>query len=51
MLCRKTGDGRDPFLRERVIPFGNAGCPALFEIVGDAVAVAAIRHQREDDHH
>ena len=51
MLCRKAADGRDPFLRELVIPFGRAGCLALFEIVGDSVAVAAIRHRREDDHH
>ena len=51
LLCRKAGDGRDPFMRELVIPFGRAGYLALFEIVGDTVAVAAIRHQREDDHH
>ena len=51
LLCRKAGDGRDPFMRELVIPFGRAGYLALFEIVGDTVAVAAIRHQREDDCH
>ena len=51
MLCRKAGDGRDPFLRELVIPSGRAGYLALFEIVGNVVAVATIRHQREDDYH
>lgn len=49
--CRKAGDGRDPFLRELVIPYGKAGYLALFEIVGDTVVVAAIRHQRESDYH
>lgn len=49
--CRKAGDGRDPFLRELVIPFGRTGYLALFEIVGDTVVVAAVRHQREDDYH
>ena len=51
LRCRKAGDGRDPFLRELVVPFGRAGYLALFEIVGDTVAVAAIRHQSEDDYH
>jgi plasmid stabilization system protein ParE len=51
LRCRKAGDGRDPFLRELVIPFGRSGYLALFEIVGDRVVVAAIRHQLEDDYH
>lgn len=51
LRCRKAGDGRDPFLRELVIPFGRTGYLALFEIVGNTVAVAAIRHQLEDDYH
>ena len=51
LRCRKAGDERDPFLRELVIPFGRAGYLALFEMVGDAVVVAAIRHQLEDDYH
>ena len=51
LRCRKTGDGHDPFLRELVIPFGSSGYLALFEIVGDTVVVAAIRHQLEDDYH
>ena len=50
LRCRKAGDGRDPFMRELVIPFGRAGYLALFEIVGDLVVVAAVRHQLEDDY-
>lgn len=47
--CRKADDA-NPFLRELVIPFGNAGYVALFEIENDEVlSVLAIRHQREDD--
>ena len=51
LRCRKAGDGRDPYLRELVIPFGKAGYLALFEIVGDMAIVAAIRHQLESDYH
>lgn len=48
--CRKAADS--PFLRELVIPFGNTGYVALFEIQDAAtVTVAAVRHQREDDYH
>ena len=48
--CRKAGD--NPFVRELVIPFGNTGYVALFEIVdGQNVWVGAVRHQREDDYH
>jgi plasmid stabilization system protein ParE len=48
--CRKAG--RDPFIRELVIPFGGAGYVALFEIeASDSVVIAAVRHQREDDYH
>jgi len=47
--CRKAADS--PFLRELVIPFGNTGYVALFEILDAAtVTVAAVRHQREDDY-
>ncbi len=49
--CRKAGNGRDPMLRELVIQFGRTGYIAIFEIVGDTVVVAAIRHQLEDDYH
>lgn len=60
--CR-TVDSTNPFLRELVIPFGNLGYVALFEIEGgDAanaapgdemegyVTILAVRHQREDDY-
>lgn len=49
--CRKAGNGHDPFLRELVIPFGRTGHLAPFELAGDAVVVAAIRHRLEDDYH
>ena len=51
--CRKAeGSTGNSFVRELLIPFGNAGCVALFEI-DDAttVTVLAVRHQREDDYH
>ena len=48
--CRKAGDS--PFLRELIIPFGQSGYVALFEIENDStVAVVAVRHQLEDDDH
>ena len=48
--CRKAGTGT--FIRELVVPFGNSGYVALFEIEGkDVVTVCAMRHQREDDYH
>lgn len=48
--CRKAGDS--PFLCELVISFGATGYVALFEIIDDqAVAIAAVRHQREDDYY
>ena len=51
--CRKVVGGLGgPFLRELIIPFGNAGFVALFEI-DDArtVTILAMRHQREEDYH
>lgn len=49
--CRKI-DEADPFLRELIIPFGEAGYVALFEIENPhTVTVLAVRHQREDDYH
>ena len=48
--CRKVGT--NPFIRELVIPFGNTGYVAVFEIVdGRTVIIGAVRHQREDDYH
>jgi plasmid stabilization system protein ParE len=49
--CRKTVPD-NPFLREMLIPFGNAGYVALFEIEDKkTVTILTIRHQREDDYH
>ncbi|MEO7010452.1 MAG: type II toxin-antitoxin system RelE/ParE family toxin [Caldimonas sp.] len=49
-IYRKAGSS--PFLRELLIPFGNSGYVALFEIDGAAtVTILAVRHQREDDYH
>lgn len=48
--CRKAG--RNPFLRELIIPFGRSGHVALFEIEdAEKVVVLAVRHQLEDDYH
>ena len=48
--CRKVGPSA--FLRELVIPFGHTGYVALFEILDrQTVAIAAVRHHREDDYH
>lgn len=50
--CRKAWPGDRPLLRELVIPFGNAGYVALFEIDGPSqVSILAVRHQREEDYH
>jgi len=47
--CRRAelGSGRS---RELIVPFGGAGNVVLFEIVGEDVAVGAVRHQREEDY-
>jgi plasmid stabilization system protein ParE len=51
--CRKAiGGPGNPFLRELVIPFGESGYVALFEIEGSRrVTILAVRHQREEDYH
>jgi plasmid stabilization system protein ParE len=51
--CRKAAGGAaGPFLRELIIPFGNSGYVALFEIEANGyVTILAVRHQREDDYH
>ncbi len=49
-VYRKAGD--DPFLRELLIPFGQSGYVALFEIEdASVVTILAVRHQLEDDYH
>jgi plasmid stabilization system protein ParE len=47
--CRKAAGSAA--LRECVIPFGERGYVAAFEIADDHVLVVAVRHQREDDYH
>ena len=47
--CRKASSS--PFLRELIIPFGQSGYVALFEIDDPAtVSILAVRHQLEDDY-
>ena len=49
-IYRKAGNS--PFLRELIMPFGNSGYVALYEIEGnDTVNILAVRHQLEDDYH
>ena len=50
--CRKARPGDRPLLRELIIPFGNAGYVALFEIDDPRhVSILAVRRQREEDYH
>jgi plasmid stabilization system protein ParE len=51
--CRKAeGSSGNPFVRELLIPFGDAGYIALFEIEdARTVTILAVRHQRESDYH
>lgn len=47
---RKAGES--PFMRELVVPFGQSGHVALFEIEDSPnVVIVAVRHQLEDDYH
>ena len=49
--CRKILP-ENPFLRELMVPFGNSGYVALFEIQEKrTVTILAVRHQREDDYY
>ena len=49
--CQKISPG-NPFLREMLIPFGNRGYVALYEIEDKkTVTILAIRHQREEDYY
>ena len=48
-IYRKAG--QSPFLRELLIPFGNSGYVAMFEIEdASTVTILAVRHQLEDDY-
>jgi plasmid stabilization system protein ParE len=50
--CRKALLQKNPRWRELLIPFGNSGYVALFEIEDShTVTVTALRHQREEDYH
>ena len=43
---------KNPAQRELIVPFGNSGYVALYEIVSASkVVVLALRHQREEDYH
>lgn len=49
---RKLEYSNNSFLREIIIPFGNSGYVAIFEIdpIAKIVTILALRHQREDDY-
>ena len=48
--CRKV-EAHNPYLRELIIPFGNTGYVALFDMEPDnIITILAVRHQREDDY-
>jgi plasmid stabilization system protein ParE len=49
--CRKAARALNDKQRELIVPFGNAGLIAAFEVRGDLVRVGAIRHQLEQDFH
>ena len=49
--CRKA-DTNTLYIRELLIPFGESGYVALFEIEPyQIVTILAVRHQRESDYH
>ncbi|MFU8927080.1 type II toxin-antitoxin system RelE/ParE family toxin [Acinetobacter puyangensis] len=49
--CRKA-ESNNPYLRELLIPFGESGYVALFEIEANLiVTILAVRPQRESDYH
>ena len=49
--CRRAARALNDKQRELIIPFGNTGLLAAFEVCNDIVWVGAIRHQREQDFH
>ncbi|HSI48613.1 MAG TPA: type II toxin-antitoxin system RelE/ParE family toxin [Ideonella sp.] len=49
--CRRAARALNDKQRELIVPFGNAGLIAAFEVRGDAVWIGAIRHQLEQDYH
>jgi hypothetical protein len=49
--CRRAARALNDKQRELIIPFGNTGLVAAFEVRNDIVWVGAIRHQRDQDFH
>ena len=47
--CRKAARALNDRQRELIVPFGNAGLIAAFEVRCEVVRVGAIRHQLEQD--
>ena len=48
--CRKAARALNDRQRELIIPFGNDGLVAAFEVRGEVVRIGAIRHQLEQDY-
>lgn len=49
--CRKA-DPANPWLRELLVSFGNAGYVLLYEIEDEhTLTILAVRHQREEDYY
>ena len=49
--CRKAARAVNDKQRELIVPFGNTGLVAAFEVRGDVVRIGAVRHQLEQDFH
>jgi plasmid stabilization system protein ParE len=49
--CRKAASALNDKQRELIIPSGNSGLIAAFEVRDDVVRIGAIRHQLEQDDH
>ncbi|MEO3690329.1 type II toxin-antitoxin system RelE/ParE family toxin [Roseateles paludis] len=49
--CRKAARALNIMQRELIVPFGNTGLIAAFEVRGEVVRIGAIRHQLEQDYH
>ncbi|GAP36173.1 type II toxin-antitoxin system RelE/ParE family toxin [Piscinibacter sakaiensis] len=47
--CRKASRALNDQQRELIIPFGQSGLVAAFEVRGDVVRIGAVRHQLEQD--
>ncbi len=43
----RPADDLEPEHRELLIPFGGAGYAVFYEVVGDAVRILAVKHQKE----